>query len=157
MSPIGRGTLYAFAGITAFVGLVLGAVAGGLVGYRMARGTTAAESSPSSDPSIIGLGPGMDPWQDFERNAIDADRKWMGKRIRFAALVVDIGRDRHGYYVAFNPPIEIRLAAGEEAKFATVSKGETIRVEVTLSSYSPGNPIHLKGTDAKFLASERAR
>lgn len=144
---------------TARIGLVVGGVAAGVfllacVGVAVlvlskGGGRTGAGGQPAD--GVIDV-KGSEIEDDFQRNTIDADRKWRGKRVRLAATVKDIGRDADGFFLVLTPDTTIRPAKSDLDKFAKVQTHDMVRVECTLTGYNRvGAVVELYGSDARLV------
>lgn len=115
------------------------------------RTTTRQPRGGNSPPAVIDAGNGSEITRDFITNPIEAERKWIGKRVRIRQVVGQIDRDRRGFYVGmyhvFVYPAESELGA-----FAKVRKEEVIEVEATLVRYTTGSPPQVEGEDARLIA-----
>lgn len=143
------------------IGLIVGGVAAAIflgvscvVGVLVLRKDAATGRGGAAGGSAVLEVKGFEIEEDFRRNVIDADRKWIGKRVRMTAAVQEIGRDGRGFYLILSPATTIRSAEADVSKFAAVNRFDMVKVEVTLRGYSPGDPIQLEGTDAVLIANQ---
>jgi len=139
--------------------LIFVAVCGLLVVLALSKSaaTTGAGSPAVATGAALDGDNGNPIINDFQANPIAAEKKWIGKPVRFWNSVGKIDRDKTGWYVSFRHcDITVYIARGEEDKFSKLAPEATIEVEAILDRFTMtgrgGIIPYLWGKEARLIA-----